>query len=207
MLKHISSVYTFWFVRYVLITVYSMPRPEENESNPDRLHPTPYIQCQIKSHCSPSSTANMFSAFFCLTSNLFWSLWFITGVTSRFLLRFAQHIFLIYTTAVTDVMLPAYSSRVPCYSKRPQRQSNDASGKEPKGTQQLRRCVKESAADTMLVWDGQQRVFIALQYYPLTDDSTFKGFSLLKVFRSKVCTHFRYLSKLVHPDFTSSTRY
>jgi hypothetical protein len=199
MLKHVSSVYIFWFARHVLITVFSMPRPEEQES-PDRLHPISYIQCQIKSHCSPSNTTNMFSAFFCLTPNLLWSHWFITGSASRFLLKFAQHIFLIYMTPVTDVILTAYSSRESCYRKRPQRQTNDASGKEPKGSQQLRRSVKETAADTVPVPDGQQRIFISLQYYPLTDDSIFKGFSLLKVLRWKLCTHFRYLSKLVHPD-------
>jgi hypothetical protein len=59
-------------------------------------------------------------------------------------------------------MLSAYSSRVCCYSKRPQRKPNDAYGKEPKGSQQLRLCAKETAADTMLVSDGQQRIFISL---------------------------------------------
>jgi membrane-anchored protein YejM (alkaline phosphatase superfamily) len=80
MLKHVSLVRTFWFVRYVLITVFSMPRPEENESSPNRLHTMSNVQCQIKSHCSPSNTTNMFSAFFSLTPNFFGSLWFITGV-------------------------------------------------------------------------------------------------------------------------------
>jgi hypothetical protein len=84
------------------------------------------------------------------------------GVASRFVLRFAQHIFLTYKTALTGVMMSAYSSRVCCYSKRPQRKPKDASGKEPKGSQQLRRCIKETAADTMLVSDGQQRIFISL---------------------------------------------
>jgi hypothetical protein len=84
------------------------------------------------------------------------------GVASRFLFRFVQHIFLIYTTALNGVMLSAYSNRVCCYIKRPQRKTNDAYGKEPKGSQQLRRCVKETAADTMLVSDGQQRIFISL---------------------------------------------
>jgi hypothetical protein len=33
-------------------------------------------------------------------------------VASRFLLKFAQHTFLIYTTALTSVMLSPYSSRI-----------------------------------------------------------------------------------------------
>jgi len=59
-------------------------------------------------------------------------------------------------------MLSAYSSRVCCYSKRPQRKPNDASGKEPKGPQQPRRCIQETAADTTLVSVGQQRILISL---------------------------------------------
>jgi len=84
------------------------------------------------------------------------------GAAWSFLLRFAQNIFLNYTTALTGVMLSAYSSRVCCYSKRPQRKPNDASGKELKGSQQLRRCKKETDADTTLVSVGQQRIFISL---------------------------------------------
>ena len=38
-----------------------------------------------------------------------------------------------------------------CYNKRLQRKPNDASGKEPKGSQQLRRCLKETAAVSMFV--------------------------------------------------------
>ena len=59
-------------------------------------------------------------------------------------------------------MLSAYCSRVCSYSKRPQRKHNDASGKERKVSQHLRRCEKETAADTMLVSDGQQSTFISL---------------------------------------------
>jgi hypothetical protein len=105
-----------------------------------------------------------------------------------------------HTTPLTGVKLSAYSSRWCSYSNRPQRKPEDASGKEPKGSQQLRRCVKETATNTMLVSGGEQCIFISLYYYPPTDASIFKGLSLLQIFWPQLCAHIWYLPKLFHPD-------